>query len=83
MASYENKSKNDEYKNIKKDTKADLGADGCPHCGSTNYIPIVYGYPTHEAFEKAERGELILAGCCIFEPHPPNKKCKNCGESYR
>ena len=65
--------------------RADIGATSeikCPKCGSPNYIPIVYGYPTHEAFEKEERGELILAGCCIFEPNPPNKKCKNCHHSY-
>ena len=66
---------------------ADIGAeqqnkDKCPKCGSSNYIPIVYGYPTSEAFEKADRGELILAGCCIFEPNPPSKRCKNCGCEY-
>ena len=65
---------------------ADIGAKPqvkCPKCGCPNYIPIVYGYPTHEAFEKADKGELILAGCCIFEDNPPNKKCKNCHNSYR
>ena len=35
--------------------RADIGANSeikCPNFGSPNYIPIVYGYPTHEAFEK-------------------------------
>ncbi len=66
---------------------ADIGANSknqskCPKCGSPNYIPIVYGYPSPEAFEKAERGELILAGCCIFEENPPVKCCKNCRHQY-
>ena len=64
---------------------ADIGAKSdikCPYCGSSNYIPIVYGYPTHEAFEKADRGELILAGCCIFEKNPPRHSCKNCHREY-
>ena len=67
---------------------ADIGAyeqyrAKCPKCGSSDYIPIVHGYPTHEAFEKAERGELILAGCCVFEPNPPNKSCKKCHHQFR
>ena len=64
---------------------ADIGAKSeikCPYCGSPNYIPIVYGFPTSEAFEKADRGELILAGCCIFEENPPTHSCKNCHREY-
>ena len=64
---------------------ADIGAakkNKCPKCGHSEYISIVHGYPTHEAFEKAERGELILAGCCVFEPNPPTKSCKNCHHQY-
>ena len=83
MISEQYENYNNNLKEVKKDTKADIGANNCPHCGSENYIPILYGYPTHEAFEKADRGELILAGCCIYESNPPNKKCKNCGTSYR
>ena len=65
------------------DIKKDIGANNCPNCGSTNFIPIVYGKPTYQAYLKAKKGELILAGCRIIEPNPPNKKCKNCGSSYR
>lgn len=28
-------------------------------------VPIVYGYPTDAAIQKAERGEIILGGCII------------------
>ena len=71
-----------QYKHDYKDNKADLGVNGCPNCGSNNYIPIVYGFPTSEAFQKSKRGELILAGCCIFEPNPPLKCCKRCSSRY-
>ena len=65
---------------------ADIGANSnikCPKCGSPNYIPIVYGKPTYEAYEKGKCGELILAGCFLPGPNPPNKRCKNCQHSYR
>ena len=35
----------------------------CPKCRSDRTAPILYGYPSHEAFEAEERGELILGGC--------------------
>jgi len=41
----------------------------CPTCGA-KMIPIVYGYPTVELFEAAERGEVFLGGCCIMDYNP-------------
>ncbi|UCH79180.1 MAG: hypothetical protein JSU81_04330 [Candidatus Coatesbacteria bacterium] len=39
------------------------GPPACPKCGSDeNVIPIVYGYPSEELFEAAERGEVALGG---------------------
>ncbi len=38
--------------------------DRCPSCGARS-IPIVYGYPLPETFEAADRGEVVLGGCCI------------------
>ncbi len=50
----------------------------CPGCGTTtNVVPIVYGMPSSELFEAAERGELQLAGCLVGGPDPP-KFCKAC-----
>ena len=60
---------------------ADIGANGCPKCGSNEYIPIVYGYPSSEGFKKAQKGEIILAGCCVFGDDP-TRRCKKCGNSY-
>ena len=47
----------------------------CPVCGSSNSIPIVYGRPSEELIEMAERGEVILGGCIPSEYH---YKCKDC-----
>jgi hypothetical protein len=40
--------------------------------------PILYGMPTPEAFEAAERGEFVIGGCCIF-PGQADKRCTACG----
>ena len=75
MASKENEN------TIKKETKNESKVKECPKCGSKDYIPILHGYPSPEAIEKAEKGELILAGCCSFGDET-TKQWKNCGESY-
>jgi hypothetical protein len=46
----------------------------CPYCREKDeVIPILYGFPTHEAFKKADRGELYLGGLDIS---PYNYYCK-------
>ena len=55
-------------------------SEKCPNCG-TKGTPIVYGYPTYEAFENEQKGEIILGGCCIT-PNSPTKVCKNCGKEW-
>jgi hypothetical protein len=50
----------------------------CPRCGSAEAIPIVYGYPTPEAFEASERGEFRLGGC-VIGPESPEFECAGCG----
>ena len=42
----------------------------CPKCRSDRTVPILYGYPSHEAFEAEERGELILGGCEMIDGMP-------------
>jgi hypothetical protein len=35
----------------------------CPYCREHDQvIPIYYGYPSHSAFMRAERGEIYLGG---------------------
>ena len=49
----------------------------CPKCNSNEITPIVYGYPGNELWEKYERGEVILGGCCL-DPDAKNNVCKKC-----
>ena len=37
----------------------------CPECGSSNVVPVLYGYPAPEAVEEAERGTIVLGACCV------------------
>lgn len=52
----------------------------CPDCGG-ELIPIVWGYPNPEMFQKAERGEIFLGGC-VLPPNNPNYHCKNCDNEF-
>lgn len=53
----------------------------CPACGSTETVKILYGMPTYEAFQAAERGEIALGGCCVTE-WDPSRHCKKCGQDF-
>jgi hypothetical protein len=38
----------------------------CPYClQNDEVIPILYGFPSHVDFRKADRGEVYLGGCEI------------------
>ena len=54
----------------------------CPKCGSSNYIPIIYGMPGPELMMKAERGEVALGGC-VVTPDRDLYKCKDCGANFK
>jgi len=54
----------------------------CPHCGSHELIPIVYGMPGPELAEAAERNELVLGGCVVSSDDPTHR-CRNCGRDLR
>ena len=44
-------------------------------------MPIVFGYPTDEAFEQARRGEVALGGCMVSDDDP-EFACAFCQEPY-
>ncbi len=48
----------------------------CPRCGKGGQRPIVYGLPTGEGGERAERGEVVLGGCFVM---PADTACPACG----
>lgn len=46
-------------------------------------VPIVYGLPGPELVEAAERGEVLIGGCCIIVDAPmPNLGCPHCGHEW-
>ena len=53
----------------------------CPQCGSSKLAQIIYGRPTAEAMEAAERGEFILGGCFVL-PDQPDWECQSCGHQW-
>ena len=58
----------------------------CPKCGG-KIVEILYGEPTEELFNAAERGEVILGGCCIaFDEQgnqiDPQYGCVDCDERF-
>ncbi len=52
----------------------------CPRCGQRG-TPIVYGDPTVDAVEQAQRGELILAGCLV-QAGAPTHACPRCQHQW-
>ena len=48
----------------------------CPRCGGVTR-PVVYGYPSDEMFQRADRGEIILGGCCL-PAVPSTSQCPTC-----
>jgi hypothetical protein len=52
----------------------------CPDCGGA-VLPVVFGFPGPELFEAAERGEILLGGCCM-EGDGPVRECNGCGRRW-
>lgn len=53
----------------------------CPKCGQKTGIAILYGYPSEEMFEQANRNEIILGGCArLIED--PDRQCLKCGHQW-
>lgn len=52
----------------------------CPECHSSDVLPILYGYPSAEAFEAAARGELLIGGSS--DGDHPRWGCRSCGRRF-
>lgn len=52
----------------------------CPVCGG-ELVSIVWGMPGTDLLEKAQRGEVYLAGCCVPE-NPHNCHCRGCERDF-
>jgi hypothetical protein len=53
----------------------------CPDCGSTDVVPIVYGLPGRQLCDAAQRGEVVLGGCCVSGADPA-WICRLCGRRF-
>lgn len=48
-----------------------MNPEFCPHCGAPlKLVPLVFGYPTDETFERARRGQVALGGCLVGDDEP-------------
>jgi len=54
----------------------------CPKCNSNKVIPILYGYPPVDLWEKEKRGEVKLGGCIVTSDNP-KWYCKDCGNEWK
>ena len=54
----------------------------CPECKQKSGVNIIYGYPTDEATQQAERNEVALGGC-MQEIGAPDRQCLSCGHQWQ
>lgn len=52
----------------------------CPEC-SSKLVPIVFGMPNEQGIQEAEKGKIILGGCCVSF-NDPTWGCAHCGWKY-
>jgi len=52
----------------------------CPDCDGV-LVPIMYGMPGIDTFERAAAGEVILGGCIIMDGQP-TWQCLDCSQSW-
>lgn len=52
----------------------------CPRRGELGALPVVYGLPMGDLFERADRGEVILGGCEIAGDDPDHL-CRSCAQA--
>ena len=54
----------------------------CPQCRQTDQVVrIIYGMPSYELFEQAERGEVALGGCVVGGVDP-RYLCRRCDIAF-
>ena len=56
----------------------DVVPAACPHCGSGDLAPIVYGIPLSIMMRKAAAGEIVLGGPGR-KSGDPTVRCRGCG----
>ena len=57
---------------------SNVGLRVCPACGREESIPVVFGLPSPELMDAAEKGLVSLGGCMMPEG-PADFACRSCG----
>lgn len=63
------------------ETRMSPPGPGCPECNSPDTVMNLYGMPTWEIGQMAERGEVELGGCIVFDGQATHV-CHNCGARF-
>lgn len=53
----------------------------CPKCGG-KVVPMAYGMPGPELYEKAQRKEVVLGGCLVNLDGNPQWACCECQQQF-
>lgn len=53
----------------------------CPVCGEGRVMLVLYGMPDPSGFLSAERGEVLLGGCCI-DGTEKDFRCDTCSTGF-
>lgn len=53
----------------------------CPKCWDREGVPLVFGFPSADDFERESRGEVILGGC-VVDVLEPDRACRACGHRW-
>lgn len=56
-------------------------SDHCPTCGSSDWVPIYYGYPSPAMYAGVHLGVIQLGGC-IVSLESPRRACLNCSTRW-
>lgn len=55
--------------------------DACPSCSGTEIRLILYGLPSDETLQRAQRDEIVLGGCTIWD-EMPDWRCMTCAHEW-
>ncbi len=54
---------------------------GCPSCGASEVLRIVYGLPSYELAEEVRLGKVALGGC-VITGKDPEWRCAKCDHEW-
>lgn len=73
---------NDESRSNPVKSRKNCEKKQCPECGSSDTIPIQYGFPSPEMMNAADKGKIRLGGC-VIKNDSPDWHCKACQLDFK